>query len=358
MEGWDAGVSGSERCDNHTSLPNILRRKTRHLPSCSPLRRRFSPFSSCSSSESITLHRHTPAIKTKRYLNAFSFISVIVAAYLMFLIFLNNTVVLPHWGRALTLALLLLLIASPLFIAIKAHQHHLQTLQSPFKNPFNQGRSRDSAQGDNLCRCGGRSESRTSNEYVKLLAIVRGDAVRTRFRTSYSQQHQPNRRVPRLHGERKKHNGLPVEHMELSWAVRGGIRVRHFHAQEGVAEAVVHDNHTGNNGCRPCNDRVGVQGNLYVALLLVGVCFGSVVVDAASLVRYSGEAYGDYTTQIAVANPLGSYILSVRVIGYIYDREESLEVGSSSCNGAHCFRLSFFILAAVSLPGLWWHWRL
>ncbi|KAL0364640.1 UNVERIFIED_CONTAM: hypothetical protein Sangu_0561600 [Sesamum angustifolium] len=72
----------------------------------------------------------------KRYLNAFSFISVIVAAYLMFLIFLNNTIVLPHWGRALTLALLLLLIASPLFIAIKAHQHHLQTLQSPLKTPL------------------------------------------------------------------------------------------------------------------------------------------------------------------------------------------------------------------------------
>ncbi|KAL0384992.1 UNVERIFIED_CONTAM: hypothetical protein Sradi_2893500 [Sesamum radiatum] len=72
----------------------------------------------------------------KRYLNAFSFISVIVAAYLMFLIFLNNSVVLPHWGRALTLALLLLLIASPLYIAIKAHQHQLQTLHSPLNTPL------------------------------------------------------------------------------------------------------------------------------------------------------------------------------------------------------------------------------
>ncbi|KAL0384991.1 UNVERIFIED_CONTAM: hypothetical protein Sradi_2893400 [Sesamum radiatum] len=64
-------------------------------------------------------------------------------------------------------------------------------------------------------------------------------------------------------------------------------------------------------------------------------------------VQHMGTIYNT----IAVANPLGSYILSVRVIGYIYDREESLEVGSSSCNGAHCFRLSFFILAAVSFAG-------
>ncbi|KAK4402335.1 hypothetical protein Sango_0974200 [Sesamum angolense] len=98
---------------------------------------------------------------------------------------------------------------------------------------------------------------------------------------------------------------------------------------------------------------LGFQGNLYVALLLVGVCFGSqwslmpTITSEIFGVKHMGTIYNT----IAVANPLGSYILSVRVIGYIYDREESLEVGSSSCNGAHCFRLSFFILAAVSFAG-------
>ncbi|KAL0364641.1 UNVERIFIED_CONTAM: hypothetical protein Sangu_0561700 [Sesamum angustifolium] len=70
-------------------------------------------------------------------------------------------------------------------------------------------------------------------------------------------------------------------------------------------------------------------------------------------VKHMGTIYNT----IAVANPLGSYILSVRVIGYIYDREESLEWGVvlatalivSGCLSSY-WRLSVLL-------GLWWHWR-
>jgi hypothetical protein len=55
---------------------------------------------------------------------------------------------------------------------------------------------------------------------------------------------------------------------------------------------------------------------------------------------------GTIFNAIAAASPLGSYILSVKVVGYIYDKEASEE--DNSCFGIHCFRLSFLILAGVT----------
>ncbi|KAL0357523.1 UNVERIFIED_CONTAM: hypothetical protein Scaly_1438000 [Sesamum calycinum] len=235
----------------------------------------------------------------KRYLNAFSFISVIVAAYLMFLIFLNNTVVLPHWGRALTLALLLLLIASPLFIAIKAHQHHLQALQSPLKTPLikedpesvkpenpatdhvnvnangeqqhKEIASADAGEDLNLLQA-----MSTLNFWLLFVAMLCGLGSGLATVNNISQIGESLG-----YTARERSTMVSLWSMELSWAVRGGICVRHFHAQEGVAEAVVHDNHTGNNGCRPCNDRVGVPRELIRGITVGGSVFRvAVVVDA------------------------------------------------------------------------------
>jgi hypothetical protein len=52
---------------------------------------------------------------------------------------------------------------------------------------------------------------------------------------------------------------------------------------------------------------------------------------------------------VAVASPIGSYILSVRVVGYIYDKESPQ--GELACTGKHCFMLSFVIMACVCVFG-------
>ena len=57
---------------------------------------------------------------------------------------------------------------------------------------------------------------------------------------------------------------------------------------------------------------------------------------------------GTIFNTIDVASPIGSYIMSVRVTGYIYDKEAS---GHRTCYGTHCFMLSYCIFAAVSLLG-------
>jgi predicted transporter len=55
---------------------------------------------------------------------------------------------------------------------------------------------------------------------------------------------------------------------------------------------------------------------------------------------------GTIFNTIAASSPLGSYILSVRVVGYIYDKEANKE--DNSCFGIHCFMSSFLILAGVA----------
>ena len=95
----------------------------------------------------------------------------------------------------------------------------------------------------------------------------------------------------------------------------------------------------------------GFSGNLFIGSVLVGVCYGSqwslmpTITSEIFGVRHLGTIFNT----IAVASPIGSYVLSVRVIGYIYDRHAAGE--ENTCYGKYCFISSFFILASVTLLG-------
>ncbi|CAA3001640.1 NUCLEAR FUSION DEFECTIVE 4-like [Olea europaea subsp. europaea] len=96
---------------------------------------------------------------------------------------------------------------------------------------------------------------------------------------------------------------------------------------------------------------LGFPGNLYLGSVLIGVCYGSQwsLMPAITSEIFGVLHMGTIFYTIAVASPVGSYIFSVRVIGYIYDKESSGK--GNLCSGSHCFRISFFILAGVSLFG-------
>lgn len=85
------------------------------------------------------VHHTQPAADAKRYLNGFSLISIIVGAYPTFLIFFDNVFAPSQWLRASTLAILLLVLSSPITIAIKAHKHDqttesMSTVKTPLIN--------------------------------------------------------------------------------------------------------------------------------------------------------------------------------------------------------------------------------
>lgn len=89
----------------------------------------------------------------------------------------------------------------------------------------------------------------------------------------------------------------------------------------------------------------GLPGALYAGSVLVGVCYGSqwsLMPTIAS--EIFGVAHlGTIFNTITIASPLGSYFLSVRVVGYIYDKEESAQ--GDKCTGTQCFMASFIIMA-------------
>lgn len=119
-----------------------------------------------------------------------------------------------------------------------------------------------------------------------------------------------------------------------------------------------------------------LSGSLYVAAVVLGICYG---VHVAIMVPTASELFGlrhfgmIYNFMI-MGNPLGSLLLSGMLAGYLYDQESDKSptvhgidehilaryvmrssVGSAStqsaCLGAHCFRLTFFIMAMVCVLG-------
>ena len=106
-----------------------------------------------------------------------------------------------------------------------------------------------------------------------------------------------------------------------------------------------------------------VPNGLYVASIVIGFCFGatwplifSVISELFGLKHYSTlYNFG------SLAGPIGSYLLNVRVAGYLYDREairqmeamgQKISPGEElNCNGEECYKLSFIIITAVCLFG-------
>lgn len=116
-----------------------------------------------------------------------------------------------------------------------------------------------------------------------------------------------------------------------------------------------------------------IPGSLYVASIVIGFCFGAQwpVIFAIISELFGLKHYSTFYNLVGSASPLGTYILSVRVAGYLYDLEArkqqahsalDLTIKASSpasaphrneltCTGVSCFRETFIIMAIVSVVG-------
>ncbi|KAI7750340.1 hypothetical protein M8C21_025669, partial [Ambrosia artemisiifolia] len=91
-----------------------------------------------------------------------------------------------------------------------------------------------------------------------------------------------------------------------------------------------------------------LNGTLYAATALLGTCYG---VQIAIMVSTSSELFGLknfglFFNFMQLGNPLGALLFSGLLAGYIYDTEGAKQ-GGSTCLGPSCFRLTFFVLACV-----------
>ncbi|XP_057429650.1 protein NUCLEAR FUSION DEFECTIVE 4-like [Lotus japonicus] len=103
-----------------------------------------------------------------------------------------------------------------------------------------------------------------------------------------------------------------------------------------------------------------VKGALYPAVAFLGICYGvqvSVMIPTVSEL-FGLKHFGVLGSVMSIGNPLGAFLFSALLAGYIYDSEAAKQHGinliasGAACVGANCFKLTFLILAGVCGAGI------
>ncbi|EHA8588986.1 putative membrane protein YMR155W [Cocos nucifera] len=105
----------------------------------------------------------------------------------------------------------------------------------------------------------------------------------------------------------------------------------------------------------------GVPGSLYIASVIIGLCFGAEMPLFFSILSevFGLKYYSTLYNILPMASPIGSYVLNVMVAGYFYDREAAKQNAqllhssekSLTCMGVRCYKLTFLIITAVTVFG-------
>ncbi|CAA6653670.1 unnamed protein product [Spirodela intermedia] len=97
----------------------------------------------------------------------------------------------------------------------------------------------------------------------------------------------------------------------------------------------------------------GIPGALYIGSIFVGLCYGCqwslapIITSEIFGLRHMGTVFN----MISLASPLGSYILSVKVVGYLFDMKVGRLSDLRACANSHCFMISFLVMGSVSFSG-------
>ncbi|XVF45509.1 hypothetical protein PTKIN_Ptkin02bG0212300 [Pterospermum kingtungense] len=99
---------------------------------------------------------------------------------------------------------------------------------------------------------------------------------------------------------------------------------------------------------------LAMPGCLYIGSIVVGICYGvrlAVTVPIAS--ELFGLKYYGLIYNILVLNlPIGSFLFSGLLAGYLYDAQATpTPGGGNTCVGAHCYGLVFLVMAMASVIG-------
>ncbi|KAJ4754417.1 Major facilitator superfamily protein [Rhynchospora pubera] len=104
----------------------------------------------------------------------------------------------------------------------------------------------------------------------------------------------------------------------------------------------------------------GFNGTLYASMALLGVCYGtqfSVMIPTASEL-FGLKHFGKIFNFMSLGNPLGAFLFSSILAGYVYDAEAAkqnpgygINSSSATCLGPNCFRITLFVLAGLCALG-------
>ncbi|OWM90454.1 protein NUCLEAR FUSION DEFECTIVE 4-like [Punica granatum] len=319
----------------------------------------------------VRVHESAEGDDLKR-LNTFSAISMIIAAYLMVIIVLEEVLSLHFILRTIAFFLLLLLLASPLYVAIKAAGgedprqqklagEHSDVSGLEYHIVPGDGDQEDSAQEKAVLGSGEDRDLlqavRTVDFWLLFLAMACGMGSGLATVNNLSQI-----------GRSLGYKSYEISTMISLWSIWNFLgRFGAGYVSDILLRA--------QGWARPLFMALtllalsighlvissGLRGSLYGGTVVVGIAYGSQwsLMPTISSEIFGVEHMGTIFNTITMANPVGSYLFSVRVIGYIYDREASGE--GFKCKGTHCFSLSFIIMASATLVGslaaLWLFFR-
>ncbi|VFQ97953.1 unnamed protein product [Cuscuta campestris] len=95
-----------------------------------------------------------------------------------------------------------------------------------------------------------------------------------------------------------------------------------------------------------------LRGTLYPATALLGICFGvqfGIMIPTASEL-FGLRHFGVIFNFMQLGNPIGALLFSGALAGYVYDTEAAAQ-HVAHCMGPNCFRLTFLVLAGVCALG-------
>lgn len=297
----------------------------------------------------------------KKQLNGFSVVTIIIVAYLMLIILLQNFLTFPFWARIFSFVILMFLLTLPFGIAAKAHwEDSRNTIErSPLlsNTPKLIGDHMEE-QHEELSHIEATSDDKLPNAeemnifqaictfefWMLFIAMISGLGSGLVTINNMSQI-----------GQSLGYSNVEIDNLVSLWSMwnflgrfGGGYVSDYFMHRKGWPRPVVMATTLGIMILGLVIVASGFRGNLYVGPVLVGISYGAhwCLMPTISSEIFGVKHMGTIFNSIAAASPLGSYILSVRVVGYFYDKEANKE--NNSCFGRHCFMTSFLILAGVA----------
>ncbi|XP_006664245.1 protein NUCLEAR FUSION DEFECTIVE 4 [Oryza brachyantha] len=292
----------------------------------------------------------------KKFIDAFSLIAITVAGYLMIIIICDQVVKISSAEQSVFFVILLLLVLSPVAIAVKA-----QKTESAKEEEETTDEERIRLIAEETSRSGDRCQEVSSgkenlnlvqamgklNFWLLFLAMSCGMGSGLATVNNISQ-------IGGSLGYTSKETSTLVSLWSI-WNFSGrfgaGYISDHFLRSRGLGRPFFIGATLLTMGVGHAVIASGVPASLYMGSVLVGLCYGCqwALMPSITSEIFGLNHFGTIFNVVAVASPVGSYILSVRVVGYIYDVESP--PGKRSCSGNHCFALSFVIMACVCVVG-------
>ncbi|KAF8655914.1 hypothetical protein HU200_060868 [Digitaria exilis] len=299
----------------------------------------------------------------KRFLDAFSSIAVTVALYLMIIIICDQVFTISSAVQSVCFVILLLLVLSPVAVAVKAQKPESMQHEEESTSEQRTGllSREDVAEGSGSTALGGSDQDLSQgkenlnvlqamgklNFWLLFVAMACGMGSGLATVNNISQ-------IGGSLGYTNEETSTLVSLWSI-WNFSGrfgaGFISDHFLRLRGVGRPLFIGATLLIMGVGHAVISSGLPGSLYIGSVLVGLCYGCqwALMPSITSEIFGLNHFGTIFNMVAVASPVGSYILSVRVVGYIYDMESPPD--GHGCQGKKCFALSFMIMACVCVFG-------